>query len=109
MCELLAGAFTGGGCSGPVEARGRIANGMLSIYLSPQHFGTEAAFKAAAEDYVDWVKSCRPDTAGGEVLAPGEPEARLRAERLAKGVPLQPDTWESIIRCARALGVTIPN
>jgi uncharacterized oxidoreductase len=109
MCELLAGAFTGGGTSGPVDARGRIANGMLSIYISPQHFGTAAEFKRTAEDYVAWVKSCRPDTPGGEVLAPGEPEARLRAERLAKGVPLQPDTWESIVRCARALGVTVPN
>jgi len=109
MCELLAGAFTGGGCSGPVDARGRIANGMLSIFISPQHFGTEATFKQTAEEYVAWVKSCQPDTPGGEVLAPGEAEARLRAERLKNGVPLQPDTWESIIRCARSLGVTIPN
>ena len=43
------------------------------------------------------------------MLVPGEPEARMRAERLAKGVPLQPDTWESIVRCARSLGVTVPN
>ena len=42
-CELLAGAFTGGGCSGPVVgARPGIANGMLSIYISPRHFGSEA-------------------------------------------------------------------
>lgn len=109
MCELLAGAFTGGGCSGPVTERGRIANGMLSIYLSPKHFGTEAGFREAAQNYVAWVKSCRPATLGGEVLAPGEPEARLRAERLAKGVPLQPDTWASIVACARGLGVVVPN
>ncbi len=109
MCELLAGALTGGGCSGPVAERGRIANGMLSIYLSPRHFGDEAAFKAAAQDYVAWVKSCRPAEPGGEVLAPGEAEARLRAERLAKGVPLQPDTWESILQCAGRLGVPLPN
>ncbi|MCO6417600.1 malate/lactate/ureidoglycolate dehydrogenase [Siccirubricoccus sp. KC 17139] len=109
MCELLAGAFTGGGCAGPITARGRIANGMLSIYISPRHFGTEAAFKQAAQDYVAWVKSCRPATPGEEVLAPGEKEAKLRKERLANGVPLQPDTWESIIRCARSLGVTVPN
>jgi hydroxycarboxylate dehydrogenase B len=109
MCELLGGALTGGGCSGPVEARGRIANGMLSIFISPRHFGTEAEFRRTAQDYVAWVKSCRPATPGGEVLAPGEPEARLRAERLAKGVPLQPDTWASIVQCARALGVAVPN
>ena len=109
MCELLAGAFTGGGTSGPVEARGRIANGMLSIFISPQHFGTEAAFKQAALDYVAWVKSCTPATPGGEVLAPGEPEARLRAERLKNGVPLQPDTWASILACAQSLSVAVPN
>lgn len=108
MCELLAGALTGGGCSGPVSARGRIANGMLSIYLSPRHFGDDAAFRRAAQDYVAWVKSCRPAEPGGEVLAPGEPEARLRARRLAQGVPLQPDTWESILQCARRLGVPTP-
>jgi LDH2 family malate/lactate/ureidoglycolate dehydrogenase len=68
MCELLAGAFTGGGCSGPISERGRIANGMLSIFISPKHFGTEAAFKQAAEDYVGWVKSCKPAVACGEVL-----------------------------------------
>ncbi len=108
VCELLAGALTGGGCSGPVATRGRIANGMLSIYLSPRHFGDEAAFRAAAQDYVAWVKSCRPVEPDGEVLAPGEPEARLRAKRLAEGVPLQPDTWESIVQCARRLGVATP-
>ncbi len=109
MCELLAGAFTGGGTSGPITARGRITNGMLSIYLSPSHFGTQAEFIATAESYVAWVKSCRPAEAGGEVLAPGEPEARLRAERLAHGVPLQRDTWDSITATARKLGVTVPN
>jgi uncharacterized oxidoreductase len=108
ICELLAGALTGGGCSGPVRERGRIANGMLSVFLSPEHFGDEAAFRRAAEEYVAWVKSCRPAEPGGEVLAPGEPEARLRAKRLAEGVPLQPDTWESILRCARRLGVPMP-
>ena len=109
MCELLAGAFTGGGTSGPVKARGRIANGMLSIYISPSHFGTQAEFIRTAEDYVAWVKSCRPAEPGGEVLAPGEPETRLRAARLAHGVPLQRDTWDSIVVAARKLGVAVPN
>ena len=108
MCELLAGAFTGGGTSGPIEGRGRIANGMLSIYLSPRHFGTEAEFLQAAQDYVAWVKSCRPAEPGGEVLAPGEPEARRRARLLAEGVPLQQDTWDSICATARKLGVAVP-
>jgi uncharacterized oxidoreductase len=109
MCEMLAGALTGGGTSGPVGARGRIANGMFSIYVSPAHFGTQAEFEATGRAYVDWVMQCAPSDPAQPVLAPGDKEAALRAERLAGGVPLQPDTWEGILQVARKLGVSIPN
>lgn len=108
MCEMLAGALTGGGTSGPVEARGRIANGMLSFYVSPRHFGTQAEFEEAGRAYVDWVVDCHPAKPGEPVLAPGDKENATRAERLAKGVPLQPDTWESILQVAQRLGVAVP-
>jgi uncharacterized oxidoreductase len=108
MCEMLAGALTGGGTSGPVEARGRIANGMLSFYISPKHFGTEAEFFAAGRAYADWVIACNPARPGEPVLAPGDKEAATRAERLAGGLPLQPDTWESILQVARRLRVNLP-
>ena len=108
MCEMLAGALTGGGTSGPVEARTRIANGMLSFYVSPDHFGTRAEFEATGRAYVDWVLSAQPATPGQPVLAPGDKEAATRAERLAQGVPLQPETWEGILAVARRLGVPTP-
>ncbi|MGG5811307.1 malate/lactate/ureidoglycolate dehydrogenase [Falsiroseomonas sp. CW058] len=108
MCEMLAGALTGGGTSGPVEARGRIANGMLSFYVSPRHFGTEAEFHATGRAYVDWVLASNPASPGEPVLAPGDREAATRAERLANGVPLTPDTWASILAVARQLGVPAP-
>ena len=113
MCELLAGAFTGGGCAGDAgyEAgkRARIANGMLSIYLSPAHFGTAEAFQQSARDYVDWVTSSRPADPAQPVLLPGDLEARNRAERLRDGVPLQPETWAGLERTAASLGVPLPN
>jgi uncharacterized oxidoreductase len=108
MCEMLAGALTGGGTSGPVGARGRIANGMLSFYVSPRHFGTEAEFHATGRAYVDWVIACNPAKPDAPVLAPGDKEAATRADRLANGVPLQPDTWEGILQVAQRLGVNLP-
>jgi uncharacterized oxidoreductase len=111
MCEILAGVLTGGGTSGPLHpgtTRRRITNGMLSIYLDPGHFGTRN-FVSEARDYAAYVKSSRradPDT---EVLVPGEPESRTRADRLADGVPLQLDTWTSIVATANALGVAAPS
>lgn len=111
MCEILAGVLTGGGTSGPIDpnrTRRRITNGMLSIYLDPGHFGAQD-FVAEARAYADYVKASRRAEGVDEVLVPGEPEARTRAHRLAHGVPLQVDTWQSILATARGLGLHGPN
>ena len=109
MCELLAGCLTGGGTSGPIPGgkRGRIANGMLSIYLSPGSFGT-SGFSDAVHDYARYVKASRPAEAGTEVLIPGEPETRNREERRRNGIPLQVETWAAICDTARSLGLNPP-
>ena len=97
MCEILAGVLTGGGTAGPLRSgkRGRISNGMFSIYLDPGHFGAQG-FAQQAADYAAYVKSSRPAVPGGEVLVPGEREARTRAERLEHGIPLQEETWSAL-------------
>ena len=106
MCEILAGCFTGGGTAGPVEGkRAGITNGMLSFYLDPAHFGSQA-FVREARAYADYVKAARPAAGVDEVLLPGEPEARTRAARRRDGVPLQSDTWTAILKAAAGLGVS---
>ncbi|MHA6628793.1 malate/lactate/ureidoglycolate dehydrogenase [Pseudonocardia sichuanensis] len=106
MCELLAGAFTAGGCAGPLDGPRRgITNGMLAVFLSPAHFGTQAEFERIAREYLDWVLAARPADPAAPVLAPGDPENATRSARLAEGVPLPVDTWAAIVRTAQALGV----
>ena len=106
MCEILAGCLSGGPTSGPIPGgrRGRIGNGMLSIYLDPGHFGADQ-FARAAQDYAAYVKASRPAAPGGEVLVPGEPEARTRAARQRDGIPLQSATWAALVETAVKLGV----
>ncbi|MBR0665325.1 malate/lactate/ureidoglycolate dehydrogenase [Roseomonas hellenica] len=106
MCEMLGGALTGGGTSGPVDQRARIANGMLSIFISPRHFGTQAEFERMGLAYAEWVAGCTPAEASVPVKLPGEPEAATRADRLANGVPLPEAAWANIQATARRLGVT---
>ena len=77
---------------------------MLSIYLDPNHFGA-AGFAETARDFAEYVKATRPMQGVGEVLVPGEPEARARETRLRDGVPLQEETWAAIQATARRLGV----
>jgi uncharacterized oxidoreductase len=109
MCEILAGCLTGGATSGPIPGgkRGRISNGMLSIYLSPESFGA-TGFADQAREYAAYVRKARPSEPGGTVLIPGEKEARTKAERLAHGIPLQAETWAAICATAAELGLQRP-
>ena len=105
ICELVAGALTGSGCAGPGPRR--FCNGMLSIYMAPGQFGSAEELAAETTRYIDYFKACRPAEAGGEVLLPGEPEARRRAERIAGGVTLTDEVWRSLGETARAGGLDI--
>ena len=108
MCELLGAVLSGGGTSGPMRGNAmQIGNNMLSIYLDPRHFGAED-FVRQCMDYADYVKSSPTAEGVEEVLVPGEPEAHNRAEREARGIPLQVDTWANLCRIATGFGIAIP-
>jgi uncharacterized oxidoreductase len=102
MCELLGGALTGTGATR--EGR-RFANGMLSFYLDPKRIDADQMFSGEIARYVDFVKRSKLIEPDSEILLPGEPERRTRAERLATGVPLSDETWASIVAAARSVGV----
>jgi uncharacterized oxidoreductase len=103
MAELLGGSLTGTGGTDP--KRGRFANGMLSFYVDPTMLDPDGFFPKDVQRYTQFFKSSKPVTAGGEVLIPGEPETRMRAKRLAEGVPLPDDTWAMLVQTARNVGV----
>lgn len=102
LCEVLAGALTGGGCSNPANA-GRLANGMLSIILDPSVFQSDAAFAAEIERFIEWVKSSATPRAGGEILMPGEIEERTREARIRDGIEIDPTTWSQIMETAASV------
>jgi len=102
MCELLGGSLTGMTATG--EGR-RFGNGMLSFYVDPKIVDPDAMFSSDVARYIAYFKSARPATPGGEILIPGDPERRARAQRIAEGVPLSDDTWASIVAAAREVGV----
>ena len=103
MCEMLGGSLTG--MAPPVAGAAASRNGMLSFYIDPAVFDPEGFFPEDVARYVAFVKSAKPATPGGEVLVPGEPEDRMRRQRLAEGVPLPDDTWAAIVEAARSVGV----
>lgn len=104
LCEVLAGALTGGGCSNPANAK-QVVNGMLSIILDPAYFQTEAAFGAEVNRFIDWVKSSAKATPGGEILMPGEIEERTTAKRTRDGIEIDETTWGQLVATAQSVGV----
>ena len=103
MCEILAGALTGGGCAGPDKPT--IQNGMLSIYMSIEQFGSKDAFASEMRQYLDFFKSTKPVDAANPVLMPGEPEQARRLDRGANGIELPDETWASILDSAHDVGL----
>jgi uncharacterized oxidoreductase len=103
ICELLGGALTGTGATGPNR---RFANGMFAIYIDPKRVDPDNFFDGEIARYVAFFKSAKPVAGIDKVLIPGEPEARTRAERTKNGVPLPDETWAAIVNTAREVGVS---
>jgi len=103
ICELLGGALTG---TGATAANRRFANGMLAFYIDPKVVDTSSVFEGEMSRYVDFIRATKPVAGVEQVLIPGDPERRTRAERSKNGVPLPDDTWAAIVNTARDVGVS---
>jgi uncharacterized oxidoreductase len=106
MCELLAGALIGAWTIQPGHRRaGGIINNMLSVIIDPEVFGDRGRLQDEIGALIGYVKSARPRAGFDEVLVPGEPERRRRAERLERGIEVDERTWTEIGDAARVLGL----
>ena len=92
------------GPAGP--GKGIFANGMLMICFDTTRFLPPADFDKQVAALFEWVKSAPLAQGATEILIPGEPEARLEAERRRDGIPVEDETWSQIQSAAKDLGVT---
>lgn len=106
IVEILAGALTGGDCTNPKNAA-QLLNGMCSIYLDPEAFGDAAGFQIEVQRFVDFVRSSRPNTPGGEIYLPGQVEEITKAKRLKDGIPVDQKTWDQLSETGNRLGVSV--
>ncbi len=107
MVDVLGGILARAGYSR--ENPGPIMNGMFIIMVDIQRFLPVDAFRAEVDDLVRYLKTSPPVPGGGSVLVPGEPEALTEAERRARGIFVEDETWGQIGRVARELGVAVPS
>ena len=105
IAEVLAGALCAASCSNPTAKR--MANNMLSIVFDPSKVQDAGAFHGECERFIEYVKSSRTVAPGGEILVPGEIEARNRTEGLRRGIDLDETSWKNLEQVARDCGVSI--
>jgi uncharacterized oxidoreductase len=107
-CELMGGAVAGGKTlhTGD-DDRKQIINNMLSILIDPRIYGTADTCATQANAFVEWVKQS-PPRGDGSVLIAGDPERRMRAARLADGIPVDVTTWDQIRAAGAKVGVSVP-
>jgi uncharacterized oxidoreductase len=105
ISDILGGALTGNGSSGP--ALTRLGNGMLTVLLDPAVFLSEAEFAAEVDRLLSYVRGSKKASEDAEILMPGEIEARTRAQRSQEGIELDETTWREIQAAGREVGVTV--
>src|SRR5437899_7541790 len=98
ICELLGGALTGTGATGPNR---RFANGMLAFYIDPKVVDPANFFDGEISRYTDFIRATKPVAGVDTVLIPGDPERKMRAERTKNGVPLTDESWGALVTPAR--------
>ena len=95
--------------AGPASAaeRGRIG-GVFLIVIDPAAFGDPAEYAKLTGEALDATK--RGPTAPGvdEILIPGEPESRSRAERSARGIAIPQPIWDDLAALATRFSVPLP-
>ena len=106
ICEVLAGAVTGGGTSRPEKfAEDTIRNNMLTIIIDPNGFGDEIPFANEIDEMTKWVKSARTTPGVDEIMVPGDPERKMVIQRRKEGIPMDDNTWNEMVEAGISVGM----
>ncbi|MTH64482.1 Ldh family oxidoreductase [Paracoccus shanxieyensis] len=82
--------------------------GSFVMAVNPEAFGDRAGFDAAMAHYLNTLRNS-PARAGCKVMAPGDREWQVAAERLENGVVLDPVTLAGFDHWATRLGIVMPD
>ncbi len=102
IAELLSGPLAGADAY-PGTSR----TGIFIFAVDAAVFRPPADYEAALAKTLGRIKAVPPGPGFQEVLLPGEPEARARADRERDGIPIPEDTWNAVRAVGAELGVDV--
>lgn len=104
VADLLGGALTGHGCTAlPEHTTG---NGVFLMAIDIAAFCPVAELTDAVDRLAAHIKAGHTAPGFDEILIPGEPEARARAQRERAGITLPDATWQEIVATAAQYGLS---
>ena len=80
---------------------------MLTIVIDPARLSARDSMMAEIDAMIDWVKSAAPSDPELPVLVAGEPERIARAQRLAKGIEVDDETWSQLTAIAQRYQIAV--
>jgi hydroxycarboxylate dehydrogenase B len=103
VVELLGSALS------PGEAYNKDGRGGAAVIIAvdASTFHPFATYAKGADETLSRVKAIPPAKGVDQVLLPGEPEQRSKADRLANGIPIAEATWDAILAASRSVGVSV--
>ena len=103
IAELLSGPLIGAESYPAVTQR----SGIFMFAMDAGLFRAKPDYARALATRLGQIKGVPPAAGFTEVLVPGEPEARTRAEREKNGIPIPEDTWSAVQAAALSVGCAI--
>jgi uncharacterized oxidoreductase len=109
VSELLGRSLTGAeahmneGGGGPYYCQ----SGSVFIAIDPGLFWPADRYLGSADAVIGRIKAARPAAGFDEVLVPGEPEQRSKARRVAEGISLPENSWETLRKLAAKYGIDV--
>jgi ureidoglycolate dehydrogenase (NAD+) len=113
MVEVLCGVLAGAGVRAGVgelyrEGSGPQDTGHFHLAIDPERTVGRDRFAAVLDGLLAELRAIPPSPGFDEVLVPGDPEDRARAERERSGVPVEPELWLTLRALSGELGVAVP-
>jgi uncharacterized oxidoreductase len=109
VVELLGRVLTGSGAYAEDGRGGDVygRSGTLVLAMDPGLFRDRADYERDVDATLRGIRAVPPAPGVEEVLLPGEPERRARAERERTGIAVEEPTRDALRETASSLGVRI--
>jgi len=107
LLDMFVGGFSGAPCSAPGRPN-LSANAVFFLVLDIAQFAGAEHFLEEVTGLAGNIRTCPKAEGAPEILLPGDPERRSKAQRLEDGIPLDDGTWGQLMKLANTLNVSLP-